>query len=313
MAKRLSDLAEGRKNTTSKPSLFRLVAGKNGRTIYFATVEKMAEVKGKKYILFSGEEYDKDVKQMVKREMRAFLDEDVEKLQIKEGDRLVLCYAPAKNPDKPGLIEECASLGQCMSIVTEHDGKDSLKTIIYGVVKKERWNEKRNMFTISFIDLMDTAGKDYGMENKWIYDGVEYVSYWTNVSFFGATGNEQYKNRYPADRAEQDIKEGDAVVVMATYKKSTNESTGVTYINHNANKYMVAHSKDNGKEGAVKQADKTANPTTAEKPVNPAVTNPASSMQHPARQEAQPAVSRQPDRKQTVQNKPPVPDDELPF
>lgn len=272
MAVRISEIANRKGNKTSfKPTLFKLVTGNNGRSIYVATIEKKAicdkgPYKGKTLVLFAGEEYDSDAHVMVKREMKAFLDEDTEKLPIKEGDKVVLCYAPAKDTSKPGVIEEVAYPGNCMSITTEHDGKEYQKVIVYGIVKKSKWNDKRNVFTISFMDLQTTSGKDYGKESKWLHDGEEYLAFWTNVAFFGSTGNDKYQNRYPADRAEQDIHVGDEVVVMTQYRESVDRNTGVTYVNHNANKYMVMVSKQteetqNQSNEVSNQSNETANPT----------------------------------------------------
>lgn len=307
MAVRLSELANRKgNNKTFKPTLFKLVTGNNGRTIYVATIEKMATVekgphKGKTLVLFTGEEYDGDNHVMVKREMKAFLDEDTEKLPIKEGHKVVLCYAPAKDTSKPGIIEEVAYPGQCMSITTEHDGKEYKKVIVYGIVKRAKWNDKRNVFTISFMDLQTTTGKDYGQASKWEHNGDEYLAFWTNVAFFGPTGNEKHPNRYPADRAEQDIHVGDEVVVLTQFRQSVDQNTGFTYVNHNANKYMVTLSKQteetqNQSNEAPNQSNETANPTN-----NSVSSGQQQASQNTVSQQAGNAASQQANRTATQQ------------
>lgn len=240
MAKRVSSGNSATK-VTRKPVLFKLVTGKNGRTLYIGTVENKGSYKGQTLVLITGEEWDNDAKAMVRREIRGFIHPSISDIEIEIGDKLVICYAPAKNANDPGIIEEIAKPGQCMSIITEHENKDYQKVIIYGKPNNVKWNEKHNVFTVSFMDLTDTAGKDYGYESKWKddRDGEEYVAYWTNVSFFGTTGQDKFQNRYPADRAENDIHAGDTVVIMSQYRESVDRDTGKTYINHNANKYMV--------------------------------------------------------------------------
>ena len=241
MAKRVSESNNKKKN--NKPVLFKLLTGANGRSLYLGKVENKGDFKGRKLILIVGSEWDSEEFAFKRTEIRGFLDPSIESVPIEIGDTVVISYAPAKDLNTPGIIEEVVKAGQCTTAYTEHDGKQYRKVVIYGKVKKTAWNQSHNVFTVSFMDLRDIEGNDYGLESHWTSDGEEYMAFWTNVSFFGEA-NSEIKNRYPADRAEKDIHTGDTVVIMTQYKESVDHISGKTYINHNANKYMVIDSAE---------------------------------------------------------------------
>ena len=258
-----------------KYNRFKIVTGKNGRTIYQGKVEKIGEHNKKPFILISGVEWNKETRTEERRELRAYLDSSPESLvkniKLQEGDFIVFSYLPARKESYPGIIEEIAKPGCVISTINENNNK---KTVIYGKAVSSKWNSKHNMYSISFKDLTDTEGKAYGQPSNWNdRDGIMHTSYWVNVSFFGQ--NSGASNQYPADQAEKDIQKGDLVIILAQYEESKNNEK--TYINHNVNKYTVLeqvprntspHASEQTPKQAVKPEQNSAKPSI---PVNTAV------------------------------------------
>lgn len=244
--------------------MFRLVSGGNGRTVYLGEVANCNE----KAMKITGKDWNPNSRQEEEKSLQMFFDKSVREVgkSLKPGDHVLVSYLPGKDEKTAGVAEEIAIAGQVLSLVNDRGNQ---KYVVFAKVHSKKWNEKKTLLRLNFLNLKDISGNFIGNPCSYEDDyGNARTSYWLNVTLFKP--NETVRNAYHADRADKEIEAGNTVMIVVTVKKSI--YNGKEYTNYNGAKYVVLEKNPNAK----KDASPAAQNPSAQNPVSAKSSAPAS-------------------------------------
>lgn len=220
--------------------MFRLVSGGNGRTVYLGEVANCNESAMK----ITGKDWNPDSREEEEKSLQMFFDKSVRSVgkKLKLGDHVLVSYLPGKDEKTAGIAEEIATAGQVLALVNDRGNQ---KYVIYAKVHSKKWNEKKTLLRLNFLNLKDINGNLIGNPSSYKDSyGNARTSYWLSVNLFKP--NDAVVNHYHADRADEEIEAGDTIMIVVTVKKNIYD--GKEYTNYNGAKYVVL--KKNAKKDA---------------------------------------------------------------
>lgn len=218
--------------------MFKLVTGNNGRIVYAGRTTRSND----NAVAITGKEWDHSARQHRSKELKLYVGEDMLNndtgyinSNIPEGEMLMCTVLPHRKHEDYGTAEEIAHQGQVIEITNDHNNE---KICIFGEIWSKRWNDAHTMLKLSFRNLKDVEGNYIGTESEYTdkKTGNKKKSYWLNICYFNSS---KFNNTYSADRINNELGEGDAVIIVATKKISA--YNGKTYTNYNGSKCELVY------------------------------------------------------------------------
>lgn len=227
--------------------MFKMLTWANGRSVYAGKIKKIST--DRKALVLAGTEYDRNTKTQVEKEIlaKAIIPDDVAK-----GDCCMLNFLPSEKDDTKGKASTMGFSFQGGKILSgtieiksgKNAGKKAEQAVIMASVRKKKWNEKKTVLNISFINLRDEEGNLVGNPSSWVnqYSGETLTSYWFNVTSFSNKEDSAYRNFFDAVNFDRNVGEGDTVVCVV--RKSENTYKEKVYINYNLSSFFVIKRKE---------------------------------------------------------------------